>query len=70
MLFDASEFIKPDAITKSLNEVRSFNFQSPALQQPQKPQQPAQPQFQQQQDNSAQEGAGVLSTIGSILAFL
>lgn len=65
-LFDASEFIDPQAITASLNEVRNFQLQPSAPAQRQAPQmQPNQSVMQppqQQQDQSS----GILGTILSV----
>jgi hypothetical protein len=69
-LFDASEFIDPQAITKALSDVRAYQFESPQMQTARKQQQSAQPMFQQQQDNSTQEGTSAIGTVATLLSFL
>jgi len=69
MLFDASDYIDPDSVTRSLNEIKSYNFQSPQqsqVQVPQKQTPPLNSQFQKVEEDGAGEGLGIISTIASL----
>ena len=66
-LFDADEFIDPDAITRSLEQMRSQSLQQPTAQQPaQKPQLPAESVVQAPNQQNNNGDGGLLGTILSI----